>query len=241
MQQSFYGTERDDAISAGVTRTNEIFDVLRRDIVETRLKPDGRLRFDELRATYKIGISPLREALMRLDAEGLVVLEPRRGYRVAPVSPADLREVARIRAEFDSLAISESIVNGDEQWEGLILSAFHILQKRKKIGPDGELDPRWEELHIRFHDSLVSRCCMPKLLELRKVFESQALRYRRIAVHYLRAARDDVAEHRRLQDLVLERNAAAATAAIREHYLRTVEIILNQQSLLEQDRAIIAG
>lgn len=215
---------------SGPTRTAEILEVLRTDILETRLKPDTRLRFDELRKAYDVGISPLREALMHLASEGLVVSEQRKGYRVAPVSEDDLREIARLRGEFDALAIAESIRHGDDLWEGRVLAAFHALQKRQKIGQDGEIDPEWEAHHIRFHNALVSECAMPKLLNFRAILDLQARRYRRIAVHYLTAPRDDVAEHQAIRDAVLDRDPDQAGRLIRAHYGRTVDIILAKPS-----------
>lgn len=211
---------------SGPTRTAEILDVLRDDIIEARRTPGEKLRFDALREEYGIGISPLREALMHLASEGLVVAEQRKGYRVAPVSEADLREIARLRGEFDSLAIRESIRNGDEMWEGRVLAAFHALTRRSKLAPDGEIDPEWEGYHIRFHEELLSECAMPKLLSFRAILELQARRYRRIAVHYLTAPRDDLGEHEAIRDAVLARKEDEAGRLVREHYSRTVGIIL---------------
>ena len=220
--------DQPNPLERGPTRTEEIHNVLRDDILEVRLQPGARLRFDELRKTYDVGISPLREALMRLASEGLVVSEQRKGYRVAPVSAEDLTEIARLRGEFDALAIAESIRNGDELWEGRIIAAFHALQKRRKIGPDNELDRDWERYHIQFHDALVSECRMPKLLSFRAILDLQARRYRRIAVHYLTAPRDDLAEHQAIRDAVLDRDIERSGELIRAHFTRTVDIILDK-------------
>lgn len=103
---------------------------------------------------------------------------------------------------------------------------FHMLQRRKKIGPDGEIDPAWDVCHVEFHNELVAQCRMPKLLALRDIFEAQARRYRRIAVYHLRAPRDDVGEHRAIMEAVLDRCPAAATNLLANHYMTTVEIIL---------------
>jgi GntR family carbon starvation induced transcriptional regulator len=212
------------------TRTAEILDVLRDDIIEARHAPGERLRFDALREHYDIGISPLREALTQLAGEGLVVAEQRKGYRVAPVSTDDLREIACLRSEFDGLAIAESIRHGDAEWEGRVLAAFHALTRKQKIGPGGEIDKDWERIHIRFHQELVSACRMPKLLTFRSILEQQARRYRRMSVQYMTAPRDDLAEHRAVLDAIMERNADKAGRLIKDHYMRTVEIILKSGS-----------
>lgn len=208
------------------TRTAEILDVLRSDILSAKLPPDAKLRFDELKTTYNIGISPLREALMHLASEGLVVAEHRRGYRVSPVSDSDLREIARLRGEFDSIALRDAIANGDELWEGRIQGTFHAMSKRRKIGPDGEVDLDWERHHVAFHAALTSACQLPKLLAFKDILDRQALRYRRIAVHYLTAPRDDLGEHETIRNAVLERDIETACALMKRHYMQTVEIIL---------------
>ncbi|MFB9223163.1 GntR family transcriptional regulator [Paracoccus cavernae] len=220
------GSELDGNIpDQGQTRTAEILETLRNDIIEARLEPGRRLRFDELRASYDVGISPLREALMHLASEGLVIAEHRRGYRVAEASMADLQEIARLRGEFDAIALREAIARGDEEWEGRVIAAFHALSRRSKLDADGEIDRDWERAHLAFHDSLVSACPMPKLLAFRDILELQARRYRRIAVHYLKAPRDDLAEHEALKNAVIARDAQAATKLIAAHYQRTIDII----------------
>lgn len=69
---------------------------------------------------------------------------------------------------------------------------------------------------------------MPKLLSFRAILELQARRYRRISVHYLTAPRDDLGEHQAIKDAVLDRNSEEAGRLIREHYSRTVDIILSK-------------
>src|SRR6266436_2137454 len=75
-------------LRANRTLTSDLFDRLRTDILRCNLKPNSRLLFRDLRAAYASGMSPLREALMRLASDGLVVLEDHKGFRVAPVSRA---------------------------------------------------------------------------------------------------------------------------------------------------------
>lgn len=219
----------DTSESSEKTRTVEILQAIRADIIETRLAPDTKLRFDELREMYKIGISPLREALMHLAAEGLVVAEHRKGYRVAPFSESDLKEIARLRGEFDSLAIRESIQKGDELWEGRIVAAYHTLSKHNKIIEEGKIDPEWEQYHTKFHSELTSACGMPKLLAFSRILDMQARRYRKIAVHYMTAPRCDLDEHREIRDAVLAHNADLAEQLIKQHYMTTVEIILSKK------------
>src|SRR5262245_5592465 len=63
------------ASEPGRTMAGDVYERLRSDILSCHLAPGARLRFEEMRAIYKTGISPLREALIRLGGSGLVILE----------------------------------------------------------------------------------------------------------------------------------------------------------------------
>src|SRR5262245_1055433 len=80
--------EADDAVANGQTLTEQVLDRLRDDIVSGRLAASEKLRVQDLSERYGVGASPLREALSRLTADGLVENESNRGFRVAPMSVA---------------------------------------------------------------------------------------------------------------------------------------------------------
>lgn len=207
------------------TRTSEIVGTLRAAILNAKLRPGERLRFEELREQFNAGMSPLREALTRLAGDGLVVLEEHKGYRVAPVSREDLADLAETRCDIESLALTRAIRAGSDAWEGRILAALHEVGKRSKM-KDGEIDLVWEEAHQRFHTALVADCGSPRLLHFRQILADQATRYRRLSVHYLHEPRDDLGEHRELAEAVITRRSDDAAYLIRRHYMRTVEILL---------------
>ena len=115
---------------------------IRADIINCRLMPNERLRVEALRERYSVGGSPIREALMRLEAEGLVELEQNKGFRVSSVSPEQLIDVMRVRREIEALALRWSIEKGDVEWEANLLGAFHRLSRQSKIDADGgTIDP----------------------------------------------------------------------------------------------------
>ena len=77
------------------TLANQALDLLRRDILSGTLAPGLRLRTKELQASYGLGLSPLRESLQRLSAEGMVVNDAQRGFAVAAVTVAPVIAVGR--------------------------------------------------------------------------------------------------------------------------------------------------
>ncbi len=136
------------------TLTSDLFDRIRLDILHCRLQPGSRLLFRDLRSIYGSGQSPLREALMRLASEQLVVLEDHKGFRVAPVSPEEALDIANSRCELEGLAVRMAIRKGDDRWESNIIARFHELSKRATYAADGKLDPEWERRHDAFHQAL---------------------------------------------------------------------------------------
>jgi|APFre7841882724_1041349.scaffolds.fasta_scaffold00262_9 DNA-binding GntR family transcriptional regulator len=199
---------------------------LREDIVWGRLPPGEALRSDALRRRYGLGVSPLREALSKLAVERLVITQGQRGYRVAPVSAAEARDILAVRLLIEGEALERSMRRGGVEWETGVMGTFHRLARMPlPVGPGA--DPRaWAERHREFHMALLAACDSPWLMNYAANLYDQAERYRLIRV--LRTpkavlARDIAAEHRELLDAVLARDTARALRALREHYSRTVD------------------
>ena len=75
----------------------KVYDELRADMISCRLAPGTEIRENELAQRFGVSKSPVRDALMRLEREGLVISLPRQGYRVAPVSLADAQDMFHLR------------------------------------------------------------------------------------------------------------------------------------------------
>src|SRR5690242_15358112 len=132
---------------------------IRSDIIFGRLRPDQKLRLESLKEEYRVSVSTLREILSRLSSEGFVVAEGRRGFEVAPMSAADLRELAELRILLESHAMERSFANGDMEWEGRVVSAHHKLaavEASMRLGkPEAAL---WKRYDGEFHQALISNC-----------------------------------------------------------------------------------
>ena len=215
------------AAEPGRTLASNVLERLRHDILECRLEPGARLRFADLRVRYGVGTSPLREALMRLASDGLVMLEDHRGFHVAPVSAEKLLDKAFMRKEIETKALVLGIRNGDNAWEARVLAAFHALARRARPDRDGAMDPDWEARHCAFHFALVSGCGSDWLLRFRAILFDQWDRYRRLSIKYARDDRDFMREHRELKDAALERDADAATYLMNRHITMSTRQLLD--------------
>lgn len=205
------------------TRASELLVRLRRDLLTGELSPGRPLRMTVLRERYAVGLTPLREALFQLVAEGLVTAQDQRGFRAASVSWEDLSDLTEQRVFLESRALRRSIDRGDLAWEARVLAAHHLLAGTAMLSDCGTLTDRWVSAHREFHRVLVDACGSVRLLRFRDVLSDQAERYRRWSVRQ-EPSRDVAAEHRGLAEATVARQADLAVQRLREHYWRTAEL-----------------
>ena len=207
------------------TLNAQVLSQLRTDIVNCRLMPNERLRLEALRKRYQVGGSPIREALMRLEAEGLVELEQNKGFRVTGASRDSLLDLMRTRIEIEGLALRWSIERGGLEWEANIVGAFHRLSHHKKADPTipNAISAAWRQEHRAFHAALAEACGSPVLLAIRSGLFAQAERYVALSILSKAKPRDDVAEHESIMRAALARDVARAVALNSQHIERTTE------------------
>ena len=194
------------------------------------------MRIEELRAEYRIGGSPLREALNRLAGEGFVTVIEQRGFRVAPISQDDLKDLSRMRVMLECEALRESIGNGSDQWEAKLVAAHHRLQKAEQSYTGNPT--KWEQRNNEFHEALVAACTSPWLLRLRYLLYEQHKRYRFISILSAQEDRDVHQEHRELLEATLARDAEAACKVMELHVRYTLDSCLRVIAEMEKDNPI---
>jgi DNA-binding GntR family transcriptional regulator len=212
------------------THASSVHDRLRTDILSGRLPP-GRLTIRALGERYGVGQTPLREALNRLAADGLLLAEDQRGFSVPGISAEELEELTRTRCWLEERALRESIAAATEAWEESLLLAGHRLSRTPRGLEDGVLNPVWEERHRAFHERLIGNCGSRWLVGFCRQLTDRHQRYRHLAAGRARGERDVDAEHRAILDAALRRDADAAVALLTAHYQRTASVILADRSL----------
>jgi DNA-binding GntR family transcriptional regulator len=167
---SSLGPLTEDGPSAGFlddgknTIGSQLASRLREAIISGELEAGSKINLDKARKTFNVSLSPLREGLARLISDGLVEFQDNRGYRVAPISLANLEEVTSLREELEVFALRESMRLGDVEWEGNIMRALHRLNRTERDAARPETLEHWEALHREFHLTLISGCGKPLLL-----------------------------------------------------------------------------
>lgn len=186
------------------------------DILNGELPPGHRLRLQALCETYQVSMSPLREALSNLAGRGLVIQEGQRGFRVAPASADDLRDVTETRVEVETTALRHAIALGGDDWEADIVAAHHRLARRQRT-ESMLIDENWEQVHRAYHRALIAACGMPRLLAFCEMLHQQSDRYRRLAV--LRGGRHPtlIVSHAAIVESTIARDVARATDLLAQH------------------------
>jgi DNA-binding GntR family transcriptional regulator len=208
------------------TLTGSVYGSLRAAILSGEYKPNEKLRAETLRKQFDVGVSPIREALNRLLAEGLVSQEEQKGFRVSPVSKSELSELLQTRCWIDGQAIRESIERFEPEWEENLVLALHRLARASRTRDSGDPDSErsWEALHKAFHCALVNGCGSRWMKQISLQLFYAAERYRLLSTSYV-AERNELEEHRAITEACLNRDADAAVALLCDHYGRTWEVV----------------
>lgn len=222
--------------STGKTAIETVYLALRRGILDGDLEPEARLRVQELRERFEVGSSTIREALSRLLVDNLVTSEGQRGFRVAPVSLKDFREISELRILLETQAIRESLAQGDDEWENRVVAAAHQLAKVEKAMSERRREEdyvqEWEARNADFHDALVAACTNDWLRRFRAQVFAHSFRYRRISVRERNVPRDVRGEHQALFEAAIARDVETAVRVTTEHIQKSVIVLEGRLSEL---------
>ena len=217
------------------TRATSLYDQLRTDLLDGSLVPGGKLAIEALSERYASSQTPLREALNRLVADGLVQRREQRGFVVADISAADLAEITKTRCWLEETALRESIAARSTAWEEALVLAHHRLARTPRSLDAARFvdNPDWEPLHRAFHRALISACGSRWLLGFCAQLADQHHRYRRLSAPRAFAKRAVPGEHQQLLDAALAGQADVAVALLRAHFERTAQVILDDPALFK--------
>ncbi|MGE6776931.1 DNA-binding transcriptional regulator CsiR [Vreelandella titanicae] len=226
------GFKEDNSRDKGAPRQNlaiSAYRQLKHDIIRGRYAPEQKLLMSHLKEQYGASTGPLREALSQLVSDRLVVAISQRGYRVAPMSLAELNDIYDARAQLEGLILRLAIERGDDDWEATVLATAHRLAKVTDINTPNDLLDIWDQRHKAFHTAIASGCNSPHLLQMRNTLFDQVERYRHLwlqeTVMSSQALELKRQEHAALVDVILARDTAEADTLMRDHLMTPVPII----------------
>jgi GntR family transcriptional regulator, carbon starvation induced regulator len=210
--------------SSGETLASSAYERIRFDLISGEFELGGKLLIRELCSRYKIGLSPIREALNRLSRDGLVQQNDQRGFFVTPLTEEDLVDITQIRCWSNEAALRQSIAAGDQAWEEHLLIAFHRMARQSGPGDyTRDIDPAWEKSHRAFHSALIAACRSKWLIGFCEQLFDAADRYRFLARRAYRGKVPRRDDHREIMDAALRRDADEAVKLLKNHFMQTLE------------------
>ncbi len=175
---------------------------------------------EKLAERWGVSPTPLRESFQRLAGEGLVVIEPQRGARVAPIDAAAALDVYEVRLLLDPAALRSSMTAAadDATYADEVTAAARRLEARHRTVI------AFHDAHLAFHLALVSRCANPMLLQQVTQLLEHSQRYHVVSVGAHRRG-DPRSEHRELARAVAAGEVDTAVSALTEHLRGTRDAI----------------
>jgi DNA-binding GntR family transcriptional regulator len=190
---------------------NKVFHQVRAEILSCQLMPGEELREGELAKRYGVSKSPVRDAMQKLEFEGLIEIEPRRGHRVKPVSVSDAEDILELRTILESGVVRKIIASASDD-DIAALDRFRTADMTSIHG--------FTAYNRDFHHALSVLSGNNRLAEeTRRVMEI----YDRLCVVSLKAQRGEdgfaapLADHVAIIDAIQARNAALAVRVVARH------------------------
>lgn len=207
-----------------------VFNTLRQAILTGELKPGERLMEIHLANKLDVSRTPIREAIHKLELEGLVTMIPRRGAEVSQITEKNMQDVLEVRRALDALCAELACDRiTDEELENLkkACDAFETAVHTQDTKQIAQAD-------VALHDIIVCATGNQRLIQLVNNLSEQMYRYR---FEYIKDASQHetlIAEHRIIYQSIVAKDKATAAAAARTHIDNQEKAIIRQIRLDRQ-------
>lgn len=198
---------------------------IRKDILTGQLKPGDQLVFRAIAERHGVSLAPVREAVSRLAAEGLITYIPGAGYFVKKLTKKDLYELYVLREGLESCAAHEAAINSHpvqlRELENLCQVFEDLAQQIPAEGASQEIRDKWIDAEVQFHELILEASRNDMLIQFCRnyrmqlqVFESQ----RRTPIHLDRKLAELTAgAHRQIYTAIVGREPEQARNSMIEH------------------------
>ncbi|MBY6188536.1 GntR family transcriptional regulator [Marinobacter hydrocarbonoclasticus] len=196
------------------TRTQVVVEVLREKILSGEIKAGEPLRQSALATELNVSRIPVREALLQLEAEGLVRFEAHKGATATELSVTQVEELFELRALIEPALLARSIPNLTEAQ--LALAEDYLEQLESAFQAENAVNS-WSELNTLYHLSLYAGADRPHTLEVVKGLNTNSDRYIRLQLLLAGGIPRAEQEHRQLLEMCRAHDIEGATALLRGH------------------------
>lgn len=201
-----------------------VYEELKMQILKGSIIPGTRMMEVELAEEMGVSRTPIREAIRKLEKEGLVTIEPRRGAYASMISTEDMVEILEVRQDLEGLA---AYFAADRMTE----EQMKELRKESDSYNDAVKRGNMEDMikhDTRFHHIIVESCRNKILVQMIEQLQELVLRFRYIYYDNFRRAENMPEEHEAIVTAIGEGNADKARAAADIHIERLKELVVRE-------------
>lgn len=196
---------------------DQALEILRDEILSHRFPPGSRLTVRPLCDATGLSPTPIKAALMALTREGLVTLEPYRGYFVSSIDDSDLLEIYELRQVLDGIAARRAADAPDRAV--LVAELRDLLEQQHACAGDSD-HRQYSELDIQFHRRILEHCRSPRLLTVTNDLMAQLRLGRALSTSVPGQVERSLTEHAAIIDALEQGDGAAAEDLVRRHVAR---------------------
>lgn len=209
-----------------------VFNTLRKAILTGELQPGERLM--EIHLANQLGVSrtPIREAIRKLELEGLVIMIPRRGAEVAQITEKDLKDVLEVRRALDALCAELACDRITEEEKNQLKCACDEFEKATVTG-DATI---MAEADVKLHDIIVAATGNKRLIQLVNNLSEQMYRYRFEYIKDENQHNHLVDEHRMIYEGIIRQDKEKAAQAARAHIDNQEKSIIRQIHMEKENK-----
>ena len=201
-----------------------VFNTLRKAILTGKLKPGERLMEVHLASRLGVSRTPIREAIRKLELEGLVIMIPRRGAEVAQITEKSLKDVLEVRRALDALSVELACDRITEEEIRSLKDAcdeFENAVKGKEVSVIAKAD-------VALHDIIVQAAGNQRLQQLVNNLAEQMYRYRFVYIKDESQHEKLIAEHKEIYESIANRDKERASKAAKIHIDNQEKSIIRQ-------------
>lgn len=190
-----------------------VFEHLRNSILNGDLAPGERLMEVQLAEQLGVSRTPVREAIRKLELEGLVVMVARKGAYVADVSVKDILDVLEVRSVLEGLGAALAAERmTDDEMEELELISYHFKRHIENNDIEGMI-----EKDMQFHDRIIQSTRNPKLIQIAQSLQEQVQRFRITYFSEYTKSKELLGEHQSILEAIANRDSAMAQKMAQNH------------------------
>lgn len=201
-----------------------VYEELKRQILVGEIPPGSRMMEVELADDMGVSRTPVREAIRKLEKEGLVTIEPRRGAYASDISIKDIEDVLEVRQDLEGMAAALAALKATDAQKEELRQATEEYRKAVETGNVKEIIKRDEA----FHKIIVSCSDNNTLINLVSQIQELALRFRYLYYDDFTRFNSQPTEHKEIIDAIISGDSERARQAADEHIMHLKQFVIQE-------------